>query len=106
MGEEEEGSALVRPVLNRVLGQAHLLAGRHDAAREALELAVADASRFEHRYEEALALDALSRLDGPLSEEAALAQRDRLFDQLGIVALPAGFTTPSASGRSPASRPS
>ncbi len=105
MGEEEEGSALVRPVLNRVLGQAHLLAGRPDAAREALELAVADASRFEHRYEEALALDALSRLDGPPSEEAALA-RDRLFDQLGIVALPAGFTTPSASGRSPASRPS
>ncbi len=63
---DDEGSALVRPVLHRVLGQAHLLAGRLDDARAALELAIAEANRVEHRYEEALALASLSRLaDAP-----------------------------------------
>ncbi len=87
--DEEEGSALVRPVLNRVLGQAHLLAGQLEAARAALEVALAEATRVEHRYEEALALAALSRIDGSTSEAAA--RRDELFAQLGIVALPAGW---------------
>jgi class 3 adenylate cyclase/tetratricopeptide (TPR) repeat protein len=83
----DEGSALVRPVLNRVLGQAHLLAGRLDDARGALELAIEEANRVEHRYEEALALAAMTRLlDTP--GEAAM-RRDALFEQLGIVALPA-----------------
>ena len=86
----DEGSALVLPVLNRVLGQAHLLAGRLDDAREALELAIAEASRVEHRYEEALALAALSALGDAPSEAAA--RRDSLFEQLGIVALPAAWT--------------
>ena len=85
----DEGSSLIRPVLNRVLGQAHLLAGRLDAAREALELAIAEANRVEHRYEEALALAALSRT-GSASSEAS-ARRDALFEQLGIVALPTGW---------------
>ena len=79
------------PVLNRVLGQAHLVAGRLEAAREALELAIAEANRVEHRYEEALALAALNRL-GDAPAEAA-RRRDGLFEQLGIVALPAGWTT-------------
>ena len=70
----DEGSSLVRPVLNRVLGQAHLLAGRLDAAREALELAIAEANRVEHRYEEALALAALSRI-GERLERGVLAPR-------------------------------
>ena len=82
-----EGSALVRPVLNRVLGQAHLLAGRLDDARVALELAIDEANRVEHRYEEALALAAMTRLLDAPSEAAA--RRDALFEQLGIVALPA-----------------
>ena len=86
------GSALVRPVLNRVLGQAHLLAGRLDAAREALELAIAEANHVEHRYEEALALAALIRLGDAPSE--AVKRRDALFEQLGIVALPAGWIAP------------
>jgi class 3 adenylate cyclase/tetratricopeptide (TPR) repeat protein len=86
---DDEGSSLIRPVLNRVLGQAHLLAGRLDAAREALEVAIAEANRVEHRYEEALALAALSRT-GRASSEAS-ARRDALFEQLGIVALPAGW---------------
>ena len=77
----------MRPVLNRVLGQAHLLAGRLDDARAALELAIAEANRVEHRYEEALALAALSELGDAPSEAAA--RRDALFEQLGIVALPA-----------------
>ncbi len=89
---DDESSALVRPVLNRVLGQAHLLAGRLDDARAALELAIAEASRFEHRYEEALALAALSDLADAPSEAAA--RRDSLFAQLGIVALPAASTDP------------
>jgi class 3 adenylate cyclase/tetratricopeptide (TPR) repeat protein len=83
----DEAGALVLPVLNRVLGQAHLVAGRLDEARDALERAIADASRVQHRYEEALALAALSRL-GDDSSEAAM-RRDALFEQLGIVALPA-----------------
>ena len=63
---DDEALPLVRPVLHRVLGQAHLLAGRLDDAREALELAIAEANRVEHRYEEALALAALTRLaDAP-----------------------------------------
>ena len=85
----DEASALVLPVLHRVLGHAHLLAGRLDAAREALELAIAEANRVEHRYEEALALDALSRVAGASDEVAQ--RRDSLFEQLGIVALPAGW---------------
>ena len=68
---DDEDSALVRPVLNRVLGQAHLLAGRLEAAREALELAIAEANSVEHRYEEALALAALSGLADAPSEAAA-----------------------------------
>ena len=70
---DDEASALVLPVLNRVLGQAYLVAGRVDAAREALELAIAEANRVEHRYEEALALAALNRL-GDAPSEAAAAQ--------------------------------
>ena len=93
--DEEEGSALVRPVLNRVLGQAHLLSGQLEAARAALEVALAEAARVEHRYEEALALAALSRLDGSTSDAAA--RRDELFAQLGIVALPAGWAELGAS---------
>jgi class 3 adenylate cyclase/tetratricopeptide (TPR) repeat protein len=83
---EDEGSSLVRPVLNRVLGEAHLLAGRIDAAREALEVAITEANRVEHRYEEALALAALSRIVDASGE--ASARRETLFEQLGIVALP------------------
>ncbi len=82
----DEGSSLIRPVLNRVLGQSHLLAGRLDAARDALEAAIEEANRVEHRYEEALALAALSRI-GSASSEAS-RRRDALFEQLGIVALP------------------
>ena len=70
-GRATRASALVLPVLNRVLGQAHLVAGRLDAAREALELAIAEANRVEHRYEEALALAALNRLGDAPSEAAA-----------------------------------
>jgi class 3 adenylate cyclase/tetratricopeptide (TPR) repeat protein len=86
----EEGSALVLPTLHRVLGQAYLSAGRLRAAEEELELAIVEANRVEHRYEEALALDALARLHavsgGPSD---AAPRRDALFAQLGIVALPA-----------------
>ena len=87
---DDENSALVRPVLNRVLGQAHLLAGRLDSAREALELAVAEANRVGHRYEEALALAALDGL-GDAPRDVA-ARRDSLFEQLGIVALPVAWS--------------
>ncbi len=69
-----------------------MLTGQLAAAREALELAVVEANRVQHRYEEALALDALvrvDRLEGLPSEVAA--RRDGLFDQLGIIALPAGW---------------
>ncbi len=101
--DEEAASAQLRPVLNRVLGQAHLLAGRVERAREALERAIAEADRFEHRYEEALALAALSRLDGVSSETAA--RRDALLAQLGIVALPAGFAAARDAGGRPRARP-
>ncbi len=76
-------------MLHRVLGQALLLTEQLGDAREALELAVVEANRVQHRYEEALALDALVRIDrleGVPSEVAA--RRDGLFDQLGIIALP------------------
>jgi hypothetical protein len=79
-------------VLNRVLGQAHLLAGRLDDARAALETAIAEANRVEHRYEEALALAAMARL-GDAPGDAA-ERRDALFAQLGIVALPAAWDVP------------
>ncbi len=86
----DDANALVRPVLHRVLGHAHLRAGRTEAAREALELAIAEANRVEHRYEEALALAALSGVaDAPGD---AARRRDILFAQLGIVALPAGWS--------------
>jgi hypothetical protein len=87
---DDEAGALVRPVLNRVLGQAHLLAGRLEDARAALELAIAEANEVEHRYEEALALAALDGL-GDTTSEAAL-RRESLFEQLGIAALPAGWS--------------
>jgi tetratricopeptide (TPR) repeat protein len=92
----DERNALVLPVLSRVLGQAHLVAGRRDAARAALELAIAEANRVEHRYEEALALAAISRL-GDASRET-YSRRDTLFEQLGIVALPAGWSAAEEDG--------
>ncbi len=76
-------------MLNRVLGQAELLAGRPEVARPALEVAIAEANRVEHRYEEALALAALTTLgDTP---RAAVERRDALFEQLGIVSVPTGW---------------
>ena len=92
----DEGNALVLPVLSRVLGQAHLVAGRRDAARAALELAITEANRVEHRYEEALALAAITRL-GDASRETC-SRRDGLFEQLGIVALPAGWSVAEEDG--------
>jgi tetratricopeptide (TPR) repeat protein len=87
--QQDEAGSLVLPVLHRVLGQAHLLAGRLELAREALELALVEAERVQHRYEEALALDALTRVERLASGTTDLiARRDGLFDQLGIVALP------------------
>jgi predicted ATPase/class 3 adenylate cyclase len=83
---DDEGSSLVRPVLHRVLGQAQLRAGRPEAARAALELAIDEANRVEHRYEEALALESLGRLGA--EPVARLARRELLFEQLGIVGLP------------------
>jgi class 3 adenylate cyclase/tetratricopeptide (TPR) repeat protein len=84
-----DGGAPVLPVLHRVLGEARLRDGLYEEAREALELAVAEAERVRHRYEEAVALDGLARLDDEegVPGEAA-ARRDGLFDQLGIVARP------------------
>jgi ATP/maltotriose-dependent transcriptional regulator MalT len=95
---DEEASALVLPVLNRVLGEAYLLAGRTDAARAALERAVDEANRVEHRYEEALALDALVRVNGSdgATDEVG-ARRDDLFRRLGIVAVPAKARPPVES---------
>jgi predicted ATPase/class 3 adenylate cyclase len=84
---DDEGSSLVRPVLNRVLGQAQLRAGRPEAARAALELAIDEANRVEHRYEEALALESLRRLGDESAGRSA--RRKLLFEQLGIVGLPA-----------------
>ena len=92
----DEGNALVLPVLSRVLGQAHLVAGRREAARSALELAITEANRVEHRYEEALALAAITRL-GDASRETC-SRRDGLFEQLGIVALPAGWSVAEEDG--------
>jgi tetratricopeptide (TPR) repeat protein len=88
--DEDEGSSLVRPVLNRVLGQSHLLAQRPDAARTALELAIEEANRVEHRYEEAMALATLCQLGDEPAERTA--RRELLFEQLGIVGVPAPFT--------------
>jgi tetratricopeptide (TPR) repeat protein len=100
--EEGEGAALLLPVLHRVLGHAHFQAGRLGAAREELGLAIAEANRVEHRYEEALALAALSRIDGASSEVAR--RRDSLFTQLGIVTLPTGWES-AEGGRPSASLP-
>ena len=83
----------MRPVLNRACsGRRSCSRARSDAAREAqaLELAIEEANRVEHRYEEALALAALDGLgDAP---GTAAQRRDALFQQLGIVALPAAWS--------------
>jgi tetratricopeptide (TPR) repeat protein len=84
----DDAAALVVPVLYRLIGQAHLLAGRASEARAALDLALTEAARVGHRYEEALALDALVRAEGAEPAASALAARDELFEQLGIVDLP------------------
>jgi class 3 adenylate cyclase/tetratricopeptide (TPR) repeat protein len=88
----DDGGSLVVPVLGRVLGQAHFRAGRSEQARVAFELSLAHAEEVRHRYEEALAVDGLVRVDLRLAGRSRHeARRDALFEQLGIVALPAAL---------------
>jgi tetratricopeptide (TPR) repeat protein len=83
-----ESGALVRPTLLRVIGEAQQLLGHASEARRVLIDALSAADEVDYRYESALALDALARLQG---EDAGDFQprRDALFAELGIVALPA-----------------
>jgi tetratricopeptide (TPR) repeat protein len=79
-----EGGSVVAPVLLRVLGLAHLVAGRVEAGRETLQRSVDAAEAVQSNYDVALALDALSRG----GDDAVAARRDDLFTRLGIVSTP------------------
>jgi class 3 adenylate cyclase/tetratricopeptide (TPR) repeat protein len=81
-----DAGGMARPVLLRVLGWACLVAGDAPRARAALDEALAAATQAGHRYEEAMTLDVLVRLDGAPAE--LTARRDGLFESLGIVAVP------------------
>ncbi len=85
--QRDDGAALTRPVLLRVLGQAQLAAGEESSARVVLEQALDEARGVRFRYEEALTLDALARLGAP-DLAGLVAIRDGLFKQLGIVSMP------------------
>ena len=79
--------------VNRIRGYALAQQGAADRARAIFEANVRTARERAARYEEALSLDALIRLDGHLDRPAdtpATTARDALFGQLGLVALP-GF---------------
>lgn len=87
--EDADAGPLSAPVLLRVLGLAHLLAGRLEPGREALRRSVAAAEAIRSNYDVAVALDALAhaeRLAG--ADGAAAARRDALFERLGIVSTP------------------
>jgi tetratricopeptide (TPR) repeat protein len=79
--------------VNRIRGYALAQQGAADQARAIFETNVRTARERPARYEEALSLDALIRLDGHLDrppDTSATGARDALFGQLGIVAVP-GF---------------
>ena len=82
--------SVLAPVLYRVRGAALDAMGDAEAARVALETALAEARGRDNDYELALALDALSRLgDG---EDSRARERSRaILDRLGVVSLPSNL---------------
>ena len=84
-----EGGSVVAPVLLRVLGLAHLVAGRHETGRETLRRSVAAAEAVQSNYDVAVALDALAGAEREGGgDDAVTARRDELFARLGIVSTP------------------
>ncbi len=81
-------SALTRPVLLRVLGQAQRRAGQGEAARATLDQALLEADRSGFAYEAALTLNELVELGDAAPH--VRARRDALIAELGIVAVPFG----------------
>jgi tetratricopeptide (TPR) repeat protein len=81
-----------QPVLDRIRGYALAQQGQGDQARAVFEANLRAARDRAARYEEALSLDALICLDGHLGRLAQAghaAARAALFDQLGLIAMPA-----------------
>jgi tetratricopeptide (TPR) repeat protein len=79
--------------LVRVMGEATIAVGRHDAGVELLRESVAIADRVEAIYDQALGLDVLAEATGD-AEYRLLAEN--LFARLGVVEAPStGFRPPT-----------
>jgi tetratricopeptide (TPR) repeat protein len=84
-----DAGSLIVPVLERVIGLAHLVAGRLVPARAALERSVAAAETVGSNYDVALALDALAHAGRALGPDlGVVARREELFARLGIISTP------------------
>ncbi|HVT77178.1 MAG TPA: adenylate/guanylate cyclase domain-containing protein [Acidimicrobiales bacterium] len=79
--ETKKGGALLLPRLHRGIGYAHLALGDPDATAVEFERAVDAARANGSPYEVALGLDALVRVR---PSEAAAAERDEVFNRLGV----------------------
>jgi predicted ATPase/class 3 adenylate cyclase len=88
--KRSESGVYVLPFLLRVIGCAHLLAGRLETGREVLHESLSTAEALSAEYELALSLDAVAGLERVVGGDGAAARRrDDLFAQLGIVVNPA-----------------
>lgn len=86
---ESEGGTYVVPALLRVIGCAHLLAGRLETGRRMLDESLAAAEAVAADYEVALTLDAIADLERVAGGNGSAAERrDELFTRLGIVSRP------------------
>jgi tetratricopeptide (TPR) repeat protein len=85
----------VEPFLTRVIGCAHLLTGRLEAGRTALDESLEASEALEAEYELALTLDAIAALQAVTGGDGiAKWRRDELFTRLGIQT----STTPVIAG--------
>lgn len=80
------GRHLVVPLAQRVLGVALRSMGMDETeVRQALESSIEIARRHDARYELALSLQAVSDLWPTEFDDSELAERDTLFDELGVI---------------------
>jgi predicted ATPase len=79
------GGGLVLPLLQRVHGLALAALGADEAARQALRSSIEAARARQARYELALSLQAVADMWPSALSDDERAERDALFDQLGVV---------------------
>jgi tetratricopeptide (TPR) repeat protein len=86
--QSADGVAAIEPLLERVRAYAHAQKGDWALCLAALETSLLTARRRNAQHDVALTLDAMVRVDaaeGMPPDPTVVAERDRLFNRLGIV---------------------